>query len=100
MIFIISLSPNLSLLNLLPDSKPSSLSARLSLFFDQIDAIEKECSRKHETLQRIRAWHQSKDAAPQNDNQPEPPLSLDDETPMEPPPKKVVELVNPWPVSS
>ncbi|XP_047149936.1 uncharacterized protein LOC124822029 [Vigna umbellata] len=80
-----------------PDPKPSSLSARLSFVFDQIDAIEKERSQKHETLQRIRAWRQSKDAPPQNDAQPEPPLSLADETPPEPPPKKAVELVHPWP---
>ncbi|KAL9320273.1 hypothetical protein ACSQ67_012112 [Phaseolus vulgaris] len=64
-----------------PNPKPSSLSARLSFVFDQIDAIEKERSQKHETLQRIRAWRQSKDEPPQNDIQPEPALSLADETP-------------------
>ncbi|XP_014517116.1 uncharacterized protein LOC106774592 [Vigna radiata var. radiata] len=80
-----------------PDPKPSSLSARLSFVFDQIDAIEKERSQKHETLQRIRAWRQSKDAPPQDDAQREPPISLADETPPEPPPKKAVELVHPWP---
>ncbi|CAJ1960852.1 unnamed protein product [Sphenostylis stenocarpa] len=80
-----------------PNPKPSSLSARLSFVFDQIDAIEKERSQKHETLQRIRAWRQSKDAPPQNESQPEPALSLPDETPPEPPPKKAVELVHPWP---
>ncbi|KAL5566064.1 hypothetical protein UlMin_029228 [Ulmus minor] len=46
-----------------PDTKPSSpLSARLSFVFDQIDAIEKERSEKDETLQRIRAWRESKKA--------------------------------------
>ncbi|KAH1079236.1 hypothetical protein AAZX31_19G220500 [Glycine max] len=85
-----------------PNPKPSSLSARLSFVFDQIDAIEKERSQKHETLQRIRAWRESKNAPPspsQNDAPPEPALSVsaDDESPPEPPPKKAVELVHPWP---
>ncbi|KOM57200.1 hypothetical protein LR48_Vigan11g023200, partial [Vigna angularis] len=75
-----------------PDSKPSSLSARLSFVFDQINAIEKEGSQKHETsTKRFNAFEP--DANPRTL---EPPLSLDDETPLEPPPKKVVELVNPW----
>ncbi|KAA8545132.1 hypothetical protein F0562_019979 [Nyssa sinensis] len=42
------------------DPKPTSLSARMSFVFDQIDAIEKERSQKDETLQRIRAWRESK----------------------------------------
>ncbi|KAK1370684.1 Zinc finger protein VAR3, chloroplastic [Heracleum sosnowskyi] len=42
------------------DSKPTSLSSRMSFVFDQIDAIEKERSQKDETLQRIRAWRESK----------------------------------------
>ncbi|KAK9292840.1 hypothetical protein L1049_020820 [Liquidambar formosana] len=42
------------------DPKPSKLSARLSFIFDQIDAIERERSQKDETLQRIRAWRESK----------------------------------------
>ncbi|KAK7258874.1 hypothetical protein RIF29_24463 [Crotalaria pallida] len=42
-----------------PTTKPSSLSARLSFVFDQIDAIEKERSEKHQTLQRIRTWKDS-----------------------------------------
>ncbi|KAK6911557.1 Zinc finger, RanBP2-type [Dillenia turbinata] len=41
-------------------NKPSSLSARLSFVFDQIDAIDKSRSEKDETLQRIRAWRESK----------------------------------------
>lgn len=40
--------------------KPTSLSARMSFVFDQIDAIEKERAQKDETLQRIRAWRESK----------------------------------------
>ncbi|KAJ8753427.1 hypothetical protein K2173_019826 [Erythroxylum novogranatense] len=40
---------------------PSSLSARMSFVFDQIEAIERERVEKHESLQRIRAWRQSKD---------------------------------------
>ncbi|RDY11308.1 Zinc finger protein VAR3, chloroplastic, partial [Mucuna pruriens] len=100
--------PSFSLFHLLskplsttPDSdsnpKPSSLSARLSFVFDQIDAIEKERSQKHETLQRIRAWRQSNNTH-QNDTQPEPEPALPaDESPPEPPPKKEVEFVHPWP---
>ncbi|KAF5740056.1 DNA polymerase zeta catalytic subunit [Tripterygium wilfordii] len=44
-----------------PESpKPSSLSARMSFVFDQIDSIERERSQKDETLQKIRAWRQSR----------------------------------------
>lgn len=43
-----------------PTPKPTSLSARMSFVFDQIDAIEKERSQKDETLTRIRAWRESK----------------------------------------
>ncbi|CAI0551267.1 unnamed protein product [Linum tenue] len=49
--------------------KPSSLSARMSFVFDQIDAIERERSEKHETLQKIRAWRQSKTDNQQLQNQ-------------------------------
>ncbi|CAN8244730.1 unnamed protein product [Cochlearia groenlandica] len=42
------------------NNKPSSLSSRLSFVFDQIDAIEKRHSEQDETLERIRAWRQSK----------------------------------------
>lgn len=48
-------------------TKPSSLSARMSFVFDQIDAIERERAQKHQTLQKIRAWRQSKDT-PQQQN--------------------------------
>ncbi|KAJ7977968.1 Zinc finger protein VAR3, chloroplastic [Quillaja saponaria] len=52
------------------DPKPSSLSARMSFVFDQIDAIEKDRSQKDQTLQRIRAWRESKKTQiPQNDMQ-------------------------------
>ncbi|XVF57454.1 hypothetical protein PTKIN_Ptkin06aG0206900 [Pterospermum kingtungense] len=44
--------------------KPTSLSARLSFVFDQIDQIEKQKQQQalesDDTLQRIRAWRQSK----------------------------------------
>ncbi|XVF06075.1 hypothetical protein REPUB_Repub06bG0017100 [Reevesia pubescens] len=44
--------------------KPNSLSARLSFVFDQIDQIEKQKQQQSlendDTLQRIRAWRQSK----------------------------------------
>ncbi|CAN4111124.1 unnamed protein product [Withania somnifera] len=45
-----------------PNTSPSSLSARMSFVFDQIDAIEKERAEKDQTLQRIRAWRESKKA--------------------------------------
>ena len=50
--------------------KPSPLSARLSFVFDQIDSIERERAEKHHTLQKIRAWRQSKDT-PQQEQNPE-----------------------------
>ncbi|MED6218656.1 hypothetical protein PIB30_028496 [Stylosanthes scabra] len=96
-----------------PNAKPSTLSARLSFVFDQIDAIEKERSEKHETLQRIRAWRQSKNPqSPLNDTVPPSSQSAEDEKPnsadaaaadaavtaMTPDEvKKEVELVHPWP---
>lgn len=52
--------PSSSSSSSLDTKPPSSLSARLSFVFDQIDAIEKERSQKDETLQRIRAWRESK----------------------------------------
>ncbi|XP_011036790.1 PREDICTED: uncharacterized protein LOC105134175 isoform X2 [Populus euphratica] len=48
--------------------KPSSLSGRKSFVFDQIDATERERAEKLETLQKIRAWRQSKDT-PQEQQQ-------------------------------
>ncbi|KAF7139632.1 hypothetical protein RHSIM_Rhsim07G0183400 [Rhododendron simsii] len=41
-------------------TKPTSLSARMSFVFDQIDAIERDRSEKDDALQRIRAWRESK----------------------------------------
>ncbi|KAG5244849.1 DNA polymerase zeta catalytic [Salix suchowensis] len=41
--------------------KPSSLPGRMSFVFDQIDATERERAEKLQTLQKIRAWRQSKD---------------------------------------
>ncbi|KAF3653020.1 hypothetical protein P3S67_018891 [Capsicum chacoense] len=101
-------------------SKPSSLSARMSFVFDQIDAIEKERAEKDETLQRIRAWRESKKAnqaqaqtqAPNQDQEPDDSRSVFSEvglSEMEMESKKndgfdggglmskKVELVHPWP---
>ncbi|XP_050223350.1 DNA polymerase zeta catalytic subunit [Mercurialis annua] len=51
-----------------PDTppKPSSLSARMSFVFDQIDTIERERTERDQTLQRIRAWRLSKKPQQQN----------------------------------
>ncbi|EYU42165.1 hypothetical protein MIMGU_mgv1a0216731mg, partial [Erythranthe guttata] len=43
-----------------PTPKPTSLSARMSFIFEQIDEIDKKHEEKDETLQRIRAWRESK----------------------------------------
>ncbi|KAF3967329.1 hypothetical protein CMV_008662 [Castanea mollissima] len=96
--------------------KPSSLSARLSFVCDQIDTIEKQqqslLSQKDQTLQRIRAWRQSRN--PQIDHPPHPQsqlgLGIDSssgnsdlglEVANEKVKKKkegmVVEVVHPWP---
>ncbi|XP_010511241.1 PREDICTED: uncharacterized protein LOC104787366 [Camelina sativa] len=63
-----------------PNHKSSSLSSRLSFVFDQIDAIEKRHSEQDETLERIRAWRQSKQT-----QQPKTPSSA----PQDPDPKEV-----------
>ncbi|XP_061348421.1 uncharacterized protein LOC133293836 [Gastrolobium bilobum] len=84
--------------------KPSTLSARLSFVFDQIDAIEKERSQKNETLQRIRSWRESKiTLTAQNDThgtESESPFAAD-EIPKPAESKLVakneVEMVHPWP---
>ncbi|WCJ43141.1 zinc finger (Ran-binding) family protein [Euphorbia peplus] len=94
-----------------PPSTPSSLSARMSFIFDQIDSIERERAQKDETLQRIRAWRQSKNTTNQNpetivtDDNPgassskrarfEPVSPLDFSLDVKE--KKEVELVHPWP---
>ena len=41
--------------------KPSSLPGRMSFVFDQINATEREHAEKLQTLQKIRAWRQSKE---------------------------------------
>ncbi|CAA0816818.1 zinc finger (Ran-binding) family protein [Striga hermonthica] len=43
-----------------PAAKPPSLSARMSFIFDQIDEIDRKREEKDESLQRIRAWRESK----------------------------------------
>nr|GMD05864.1 zinc finger protein var3, chloroplastic [Ipomoea batatas] len=53
-------------------SEPSSLSARMRFVFDQIDAIEKEHAEKDQTLQRIRAWRESKKSATLSQSQLQP----------------------------
>lgn len=40
--------------------QPTSLSARMSFVFEQIDSIDKQRTEKDQTLQRIRAWRESK----------------------------------------
>ncbi|KAJ0501575.1 putative Zinc finger, RanBP2-type [Helianthus annuus] len=85
--------------------KPTSLSARMSFVFDQIDAIEKERTQKDETLQRIRAWRDSKkEKQPTLEQGGEKQLKEDDvEVEVEVAVKekgllgKEVELVHPWP---
>ncbi|XP_076934760.1 uncharacterized protein LOC143601166 [Bidens hawaiensis] len=78
-----------------PNPKPTSLSARMSFVFDQIDAIEKQRSQKDETLQRIRAWRQSKKEN-QEQTRPDEEIRV-----LESKEKgllgKEVELVHPWP---
>ncbi|XWS57523.1 hypothetical protein CRYUN_Cryun09bG0181600 [Craigia yunnanensis] len=53
--------------------KPTSLSARMSFIFDQIDQIEKQKQQQSlendDTLQRIRAWRQSKKGSQENQQQ-------------------------------
>ncbi|XP_027158591.1 uncharacterized protein LOC113760227 [Coffea eugenioides] len=97
-----------------PTPKPSSLSARMSFVFEQIDAIEKERSQKDQTLQRIRAWRESKkqqqqpttDLSPAEAELSEKKLELKkDENEVSPKNAgglldgkiKEVELVHPWP---
>ncbi|KAF9669964.1 hypothetical protein SADUNF_Sadunf13G0019300 [Salix dunnii] len=60
--------------------KPSPLSARLSFVFDQIDSIERERAEKHHTLQKIRAWRQSKDT-PQQEQQEQSPETISTQSP-------------------
>ncbi|KAL6146585.1 hypothetical protein ACLB2K_057263 [Fragaria x ananassa] len=97
-------SPNPKPFSFLKPYSTSSLSARLSFVFDQIDVIEKERSEKDQTLQKIRAWRESKnpqtpelgfhnphvdEAVSSSDVGPEKPNSAAV--------KKEVEVVHPWP---
>ncbi|KAI3752469.1 hypothetical protein L2E82_24502 [Cichorium intybus] len=81
--------------------KPTSLSARMSFVFDQIDAIEKERSEKDETLQRIRAWRESKKEKQPTIEHEETAKHAEDVTVSGVKEKglmtKGVELVHPWP---
>lgn len=81
--------------------KPTSLSARMSFVFDQIDAIEKERSQKDETLQRIRAWRESKKEKQSTIEHEESVKQTDDAAVTGIKEKglltKGVELVHPWP---
>ncbi|CAM8931140.1 unnamed protein product [Rhodiola kirilowii] len=85
-------------------NKPSNLSARLSFVFDQIDAIERERSQKDETLQRIRAWRESKKqsggttAVIEDDKEKKDGLGeMEKDLKVEGKLKKEVVLVHPWP---
>ncbi|KAG9443725.1 hypothetical protein H6P81_015065 [Aristolochia fimbriata] len=83
-----------------PDVK-SSLSARMSFVFDQIDALERENKEKDETLQRIRAWRESKqknDEPVPDTNQSVPVSANLEETGKKENlfTKKEIELVHPW----
>ncbi|CAA7051522.1 unnamed protein product [Microthlaspi erraticum] len=96
--------------------KPSSLSSRLSFVFDQIDAIEKRHSEQDETLERIRAWRQSKqtpsspaarqdpdpvelrsESAGSNEKPDSAELTQSSSGELSKEKKGVVELVHPWP---
>lgn len=89
--------------------KPTSLSARMSFIFEQIDEIDKKREEKDETLQRIRAWRESKkhQNGPSSDPAPEPSefdaeedlkseLVKSEEFLANSDAKKEVELVHPW----
>ncbi|XP_071699075.1 uncharacterized protein [Rutidosis leptorrhynchoides] len=86
--------------------KPTSLSARMSFVFDQIDAIEKERSQKDEALDQIRAWRESKKEKRQQQQQQtqQPMIQRDESLNLSEVQEKGlmkkevgVELVHPWP---
>ncbi|KAJ0013378.1 hypothetical protein Pint_19853 [Pistacia integerrima] len=91
-------------------AKPASLSARMSFIFEQIDQIEKQ-KEKNDTLQRIRAWRQSKQqqnqetVTTQKVRNPEVISSVEESPERDSAEKqllvrkevKEVELVHPWP---
>lgn len=77
------------------DSPKSTLSARMSFVFDQIDAIERERNEKDETLRRIRAWREKKRRADADQSpSPAPAEVAAEENVLG---SKEVELVHPWP---
>ncbi|XP_073036814.1 uncharacterized protein [Primulina eburnea] len=88
--------------------EPTSLSARMSFLFQQIDEIDKQRQEKDQTLQRIRDWRESK----RQQNVPTPTSDLPDSDPLRElnlelvkseglmstnNEKSEVELVHPWP---
>ncbi|KAL6493387.1 hypothetical protein OROGR_032477 [Orobanche gracilis] len=83
-------------------AKPSSLSARMSFIFEQIDEIDKKREEKDVTLQRIRAWRESKKHQKDPGLEPEPAEELKAELVKSEvllansDVKKEVELVHPW----
>ncbi|KAL6565445.1 hypothetical protein OROHE_004500 [Orobanche hederae] len=83
-------------------AKPSSLSARMSFIFEQIDEIDKKREEKDVTLQRIRAWRESKKHQKDPSLEPEPAEELKAELVKSEvllansDVKKEVELVHPW----
>lgn len=83
-------------------SPKSTLSARMSFVFDQIDAIERERNEKDETLRRIRAWREKKHRA-EADDQPAAAAAAPSPSRAEVAARenvlsgKEVELVHPWP---
>ncbi|KAG6430347.1 hypothetical protein SASPL_108412 [Salvia splendens] len=91
-------------------AKPTSLSARMSFIFEQIDEIDKNRQEKDQTLQRIRAWRESKKHkdAPVAEATPHPPpvdsvqegleseLAKSEAFLGSSDGKKEVELVHPW----
>lgn len=80
------------------DSPKSTLSARMSFVFDQIDAVERERNEKDETLRRIRAWREKKHRADAGQSAvapvPSPVVVAAKENVLG---GKEVELVHPWP---
>lgn len=91
-----------------PTPKPTSLSARMNFIFEQIDEVDKKREEKDQTLQRIRAWRESKKQkdGPSFDPAPNPPVgdSVEDlkselvksEAFLANTDVKEVELVHPW----
>ncbi|XP_051144572.1 DNA polymerase zeta catalytic subunit [Andrographis paniculata] len=90
--------------------KPSSLSARMNFIFEQIDEIDKRREEKDETLQRIRAWRESRkqqggqtgadsvgEAEVESMEELKSEMEKSEELLVSSGAKKEVELVHPWP---